>query len=294
MKERVLVTGSNGFLGKEVCKILKEKDYEVIEYDRNLGCDVLDRNSLEKVVSKANYVIHLAAKIDEKDKDIFKVNIDGTRNILEASAKNKIKKLIFASSVGVLGNFEGCADENYPYNPITTYEKSKTEAEKLVISYQEAVPVVIARLALIFGPNKFWKFVIDSVKERFPIIGDGKNKFQTIYVKNAADAIVFLLERGEIGEIYNVADEEIPTLEEFYVKISEEFNIKDKPRHINYYLAMFLLPIKTKGFIQPELVKRLSKNRCYNIEKIKSLGYKQKYSLERAIKDTIKELENEE
>jgi len=198
-KEKALVSGSNGFLGKYLCKALVQEGFEVIGYDRNDGKDITDFETLKKSLDGIDYVFHLAAELDEKGKDLKKINVDGTKNILEASAKQRVKKFIFLSTTGVLGNFRGCADEGFAYNPATPYEKSKAEAEKLVLAYQEAVPVVIVRPAMVLGPNSYWKEIIAMIEKRYPILGDGKNSFQTVYIKNLVEALMIVFKRGEIG-----------------------------------------------------------------------------------------------
>lgn len=293
-KEKVLVSGSNGFLGNYLCRALVQEGYALIGYDRNEGKDITDFETLKKSLDGVDYVFHLAAELDEKSRELKKINVEGTKNILEASAKQRVKKFIFLSSVGVMGRFEGCADEGFAYNPITPYEKSKAEAEKLVLAYQEAVPVVIVRPALVLGPNSYWKEIIGMIEKKFPILGNGKNSFQTVYIKNLVEALMIVFRRGEIGEVYIAADNEIPTLEELYINISKELGADEKPRHANALLAKALAPLLGKGIVSSEHIERLVRNRCYNNSKLKKLGFVQRYPLLLAIKNTVAEIKMKE
>ena len=101
---KVIVTGGTGFLGKRLCKKLKNQNHDVISYDIIDGFDILNKNQLEEFINKFNpeTIIHLAACADlnifRDNPDIsYKINVIGTRNILELCEKYKIR-LLFAST----------------------------------------------------------------------------------------------------------------------------------------------------------------------------------------------------
>jgi len=300
-KMKILVTGSRGFIGKELVKELNQRNYEVKEFDLESGQNLLNEKQVREAVKGCDIIIHLAAIIsDEFPKEkIFSVNVKGTESLLEASAKEKIKKFIFLSTAGVYSPVKGKANEKSGLRPQTNYEKSKVEAEGLVNRYQEIFPVIILRPALVLGPNIYWKQIISVIKKDFPLIGEGKNKFQVIYWKDLVQAIVFCLKEEKTeNEAFNVAEENPKTLREIIEFIRKELGMKGKiktiPAWLGTIIAYFYITInlfsKKKGLLIPAHIKRLTKERFYDSSKLMKLGWKPKYGTEEALLETIKEL----
>lgn len=298
---KVIVTGSTGFIGKELCKMLKARGAEVIEYSKSQGKDILDKEELENSCKGCDFFMHLAAELDEKKsrKELERANVEGTRNCLEAAVKAKLKKFLYLSSSGVYGSPKKQAREEMEKNPETAYEQSKADAEELVLQYQELIPVVIARSALVLGPNAYWKEIAAVIRKGFPIIGSGKNKWQIVYYKDLADALMFLLYEPDAEfEIFNIAEEPetAKDLNGIVELFKQEMRVEKKTKHLPVLLGILLLKLKAlmsgkkKSVISAEYVRRLLKNRDYSIEKIKALGWKPKYSAEQAVKETVKEL----
>ena len=302
---KVLVTGSSGFVGKELVKELLKRKAEVVEFDRSEGKDILNKEQIAESCKGCDAVMHLAAILEEDAgmQELRKVNVEGTKNVLEAAAKQRVKKFILLSSTGVYGDFKGKASEELEKNPSSNYEKSKAEAEELVLSYQEIMPVTIARSALVLGPNNYWKQIIEALRKGFPIIGDGENKWQTVYYKDLVKALVFLLYNNESeNESYNIAEEpeKAPSLNGLVELFRKELGIEKQAKHVPKAFGILLLHFKAvtdrlkgkKTVISPRYVRRLLKNRNYSIEKIRKLGWKPEYSTEQAVKETVKELES--
>ena len=121
MKKKILITGANGFIGKEIVHQLSKIGYKIISFDlsfdeksynKNISQfrgTILNELELHKAMQGCEYVIHLAAALGveytEKNRlECFEINIEGTKKILEASVKRGIKKIIFSSSSEVYGN----------------------------------------------------------------------------------------------------------------------------------------------------------------------------------------------
>ncbi len=300
---KVVVTGSTGFLGKEICKQLREKGFRVKEFSRSRGFDLLKKEDCEKACEKADYVVHSAAIISEREKNIMEaVNVQGTKNILEAAAKARVKHFLHVSSTSVYGMPKGELTEESEKHPKYLYEKSKLEAEKVVLSFQEMLPVTIIRPPIIFGANKTWEKIIEYAKSKSPVPGDGKNPFQFGYIKNIASAIVFLLGKEEaFSEAYLVADDEKKSFEEVVKLFRRELGLSEKTVKIPLWIALtgaygieFFAKARGKyTSYSPENVKRLAKRMEYDISKIKNLGWKPKYGVEEAVKEVVGELKNE-
>lgn len=293
---KVLVTGAKGFLGEYLCQELKNLGHEV----KHFRGDIKSFGDCKKNVKGNQAIYHLAAVLDEsRKKELLEVNVKGTANIVEASLKESVEHFVFASSVSAMGNFGGRGTEETPLKPVTVYGRSKAEAEKIVWESQEMLPITILRPALVLGPNEYWKKVVGLIEKGFPLVGNGKNMFQMVYVKDVASAMSFVLGKGEcIGEIFIVAEENAKTLEEVYMLFQQELGkpggIKKAPGWAGVLIAhLFSLKARVGGktsFLTPELVGRITKNRHYSIEKIKGIGWKPKYTTEQAVRETVKEI----
>jgi len=295
----ILVTGARGFIGSKLVNKLKNAGHNVAEFNGN----ITNVENVKEEVKNADVVYHLAAELDEAvgEKKMFNVNVKGTENLLEAAAKARVKKFIHMSSVGVMGNVNSTADENTPCNPQTLYEKSKYEAEKLVMSYQELLPVTAVRGAIVYGANEYWRKIVKRAKNNFPLAGKCDKVWQMIYVDDIVDALFFVLKKDEtIGEVYIVADEQKYSFNDVYKELMKNLGMKQEPRHIPVFLAYivaygFLLKsliTGKKSIVLPQHVARLTRERRYNISKIKKLGWAPKTSLQLGMKRMFSEMKN--
>jgi nucleoside-diphosphate-sugar epimerase len=295
---RVLITGSRGFIGKNLVNHLKKLRHFVKEFDLELGNDLLKAGQVREAVKGVDAVIHLAAIIDESTskKKLFEVNVKGTEILLEESAKAKVKKFIYLSTVGVMGEVSEKANELTPFNPKTNYEQSKAEAEKKVNEFQELIPIVVLRSALVLGPNKYWAEITKLIQKNFPIIGSGENTFQIVYFKDLINAIAFILSRREIeNETFIVAEEKGKTLKEVYGLFQKELGLKGEIKTVSVLSAKMLALGKkifgeSKSLLKKEYIERLVRERNYDVSKLLGEGWKPFYPTDRAVKETVREL----
>jgi nucleoside-diphosphate-sugar epimerase len=300
IRMQILVTGSSGFVGKALVKELVRLGHTVEGFDASSGQNILELGQLKKAVKGKNVVFHLAALLDEtKSKQMIEINVNGTENVIEASAKEGIEQLIYLSTAGVHALAKGKVNEKSEIVPETRYETSKARAEKIVWESQEMLPITIIRSALILGPNNYWKGIAKLASKNFPIIGSGENHFQTIYINDLVSALTFVLAKEEcFGEVYLAAGEDAPTLKKLYTMIREELGIKGEVKTIPLWVGkalaiVYLLKSKLTGkktVVLPQHVKRLVRERYYSTEKIKAAGWKAKVGLEEAVQKTLKEL----
>ena len=288
---RVAVTGSNGFLGKEVVKHLRERGFQVTECTRK-DCNVLDQKQVTQKLSGAGIVVHCAAQLDEEAQDLFEVNVRGTENVLEASAKNQVEQFIFLSTVGVYGAAKGVKTEASPLVPETSYEKSKLEAEKKVNSYQELFHVTVLRPAIIAGNNSYWRKIIRMVGKGFPLIGKGENKWQLVCVEDVAEAVVLCIgNEACYGEAFNVAEKEGMTLRELAEFIRGELGMGEKVMSIPLWLGKMIAAINglvgVVPMLSPAYLRRLNRERAYSTEKLRKLGWAAKQSGKECLKKVI-------
>lgn len=228
----VLITGGCGFLGVHLARQLLKDKYEVTLLDladldakdiigkvKVIKCDVRDKNKVEKAIRKYDYIVHAAAALPilREKKIIFDVNINGTKNILEASLKNKIKRLVFISSTAVYGIPRHLPEtETNPLDPIGYYGQSKVASEKLCLEYaKKGLSINILRPKSFLGPERLgvfelWFEAIYRNKGVF-ILGNGNNKYQLLAVSDVVDAIIKALESKTDGEIFNIGAKEFQT-----------------------------------------------------------------------------------
>ncbi len=309
---QILITGGTGFIGQYLIESLKKEGHEITVYaidplqieniDVVIG-DIRDETNLKETFEKVRpeLVFHLAAIVSySAPKELmYSVNVEGTKNVVDKCLKYN-SKMVFTSSVSVIGRFKGIANEETPCKPFTTYGKTKLEAEKIVVkAYQEnGLPISIIRPAPAYGEGSpQYRVLIPLIaKGKLPIIGSGETTTHQIYVKNLIDALLLLArEKRAEGEIFIAADEETITLKELYYFILDYLGIKREIKHIPVFLAktgVLLSEIKAKltgkrPKISREFLETILAHRHYDISKIKNLGYKPKYSLKEGMTRTI-------
>ncbi len=251
--------------------------------------DLLDKESLKKAVEDIDTIIHLAAVVDYTAPEdlMFKVNVIGTKNLLEAFKGNKF---IYLSSTAVLGKkIKGLtADENTSYNPSNFYGKTKMKAEKLVKENNG----IIIRSADVYGPGfeEGYYYVFNKLENgKMPIFGDGKNIIQYIHVNDLIKALLLTLEKGKRGEIYTVAGKDMKTQRELYEIVCKYLGISLVEKHKSINLAKFLLKLKgRKPKFMLEYIEKLSANRIFNLTKAKNeLGFEPQIDYEKGISEMV-------
>ena len=162
----ILVTGSSGFIGSSLVRLLKE----VVPYDIKELHDILDKEQLMEKMKGVDVVIHLAAKVSQEESVLrpdyyYLHNIQGTQNVTECCRICKVKKLVFASSAAAYSPYD---------NP---YALSKWVGEQIVRHYTNAV---VLRLFNVYGGSDkrptILKTFVHQVKEGLPITIMGKDK----------------------------------------------------------------------------------------------------------------------
>lgn len=253
---RILVTGGCGFIGSHfIEEILKRDDVEqVVNIDsmtyaanKNLPFELDSRYKHFSVdITKdfvlfilktfhVNYVVHFAAEshVDNSIKNsapFIQTNVVGTHNLLECVRSiDHFKKFIHVSTdevFGSLGPNDPPFTVNSPYRPNSPYAASKAASDLLVRSYNvtHKLPTVITNCSNNFGPRQYKEKMIPTCIDHFmkrlpvPVYGDGKNVRDWIYVKDHVNALINILEKGEIGEQYLIGgDRELSNLLLVYI-----------------------------------------------------------------------------
>ncbi|MBF0409462.1 MAG: NAD-dependent epimerase/dehydratase family protein [Candidatus Riflebacteria bacterium] len=216
-KDCAFVTGGGGFLGFAIVKALREKNVKVKSFSRNsypqlekIGVEhvkgeLTNPEDLTRAMNGCNIVFHVAAKAGMSGayEDYYNTNYLGTVNVIDACRSNGIKRLVYTSSPSVIfdgKDMEG-VDESVPYpeHYEAHYPKTKAMAEKAVIAANASEFATVAlRPHLIWGPgdnNLIPRILSRARAGRLRIIGENKNKVDTIYIDTAANAHILAAER---------------------------------------------------------------------------------------------------
>ena len=205
IKQKVLVTGSSGFLGSHIVDALYDRGYEIILFDKHpspykqkgykeiLG-DILNTEDINKAIKGCQFVYHFAGQADidsssSSPTQTIQTNIMGTQNVLEASRQHNVNRVLFASTVYVyseLGSF---------------YRVSKQACEKMIEEYQKefGLPYTILRYGSLYGPranefNSISNMLVQALRDKMIVRrGDGEEIREYIHVKDAAQLSTQLL-----------------------------------------------------------------------------------------------------
>ncbi len=309
----VLITGGTGFIGKNLSSFLLKKGVNPVVLARHkndpdshvpdfIQCDILDPAELNTALKDKDIVYHLAAAVDERFSydNLYRVNVIGTKNVLEACLKNNIKHLIFTSTIGVIGPIgPNPAKEDSPYNPQTPYEKTKTLAEQMALDYHKRfnLPVTILRPTMVYGPDERWLKVFKQAKKGMPVIGKGENVWHLVYIKDVVEALFLVMNKeNTFGRVYNIADNSPRTYKETYDTFRSCLGLSPVKSHIPICAANTLalfneLYAKISGknpIITRPHIKRLIRQRIIDTSKAKQdFGFMPYYSIREGFKETL-------
>jgi nucleoside-diphosphate-sugar epimerase len=297
--DRILVTGSNGFIGTKVVETLldhgfsnlrclvrssgRQENLKQVLYQSAAGNgvelisgDLLSRDDCVKAAEGVSVVYHLAAGLDKSFASAFMNSGLATRNLMDAFLQeHQLKRFVNVSSFAVYSNFklkpgalldESCPLEDAPQERYDAYGFGKLKQEELVREYgaKFGLPYVILRPGMVFGPGK---------KELSGRIGNGafglfiqvgSNRLPLTYIDNCAEAIVLAgLRPGVDGEVFNIVDDELPTSGQFlreYKKRVTRFSSFRIPYPVAYGLS--LLWEKYSNYSKGQVPPAFNRRRC--------------------------------
>lgn len=309
---KIILTGCAGFIGSNLLDYCLNKGYEVIGLD-NLSTgkvshiknhfgnpnfvfhniDLKDKDRLSSISCKnVDLVIHLAANADVRfglhhpSKDLEE-NTIVTFNVLEFARNNNIKHFAFSSTGSIYGEPELIpTPENAPF-PLQTslYGASKLACEGLIQAYAEGygMRAFIFRFVSIMGPRYSHGHVYDFYKQllhdpsRLHLLGDGNQRKSYLHVADCICAIFTVIEKAKENiNIYNLGVDDTCTVMQSANWIADHLSLT----------PVFTFEGGQRGWVGDNPYIHLS------VEKLKSLGWVNQYSIEESVKDTVKYLEN--
>lgn len=290
MRKKILITGGSGYKGCVLIPKLLDNNFSVINIDKNLfgknlinhkyvknyNLDVLD---VDKINLKNVYAcIHLASIANDPMADLnqslsWETSALGTKVLVDHLIKNKVNKIIYASSGSVYGiKNEKKVTEDLPLNPISTYNKVKMVTERLLISYKDKINVIIIRPATVCGLSKRMRLDVSvnaltfqALKNKVITVFGGKQKRPNIHIDDITDLYLFFLKKKIKFGIFNAGFENLSILN-IAKKIKKE------------------IPSKIK------IIKNSNDPRSYNLDatRLLEIGFKPKKKITNAINE-IKE-----
>lgn len=314
---KYFLTGATGFVGGALARMLLQQQHEVIALARDpekaaslqtLGAavvkgDVTDKESMRQAMQGCDGVFHVAAwyKLGARDNSVaWKINVEGTRNVLELMQELKIPKGVYTSTLAVNSNTHGqMRDESFRFtgSHISEYDHTKAAAHDIALAFiEKGLPLVIVMPGLIYGPDG--TSLSDEslrmyLKKQLPAIPK-KVAYCWAHVDDVAEAHILAMQKGNAGETYIICGPKYSLTEAF--AIAEKITGIKAPLSIPPELlkaAAFFASIIEKVFPLPELYAsetlRVQAGVTYLGDNSKAktvLGYRPR-SLEEGLKQTF-------
>ncbi len=313
MKE-IQIVGGSGFIGTYLITQLKN-NYSISNIDKANSknyasvttiADVRNKEILMNVLRPSEWLILLAAehRDDVSPANLYyDVNVQGTKNILNAMNEKNIRKIIFTSTVAVYGLNKTNPDEDFKEDPFNDYGKSKWQAEEILRNWYNEDPLnrtlIIIRPTVVFGPDNrgnVYNLLKQITSGKFLMIGKGDNKKSMAYVENVVGFIKYCIDNNFQGcNLYNYADKPDYSMNELIEVVEKSLNKKLPPVKIPYpvgYLGGLCFDalsfITTKKFsISSVRIKKFCATTQFSSDKMLSTGYKPVCTLEEGLSKTL-------
>ena len=257
MKKKILITGSNGFLGN-LAKEYFNLNYELAFVDLSSSsdanfykADIGNFSEIDDIITKEkpNIIFHFASEIFDthNKKKIYKTNVEGSNNIKKSAIKNNVENLIFTSTFSLYEkNYDYLISESEPISCKNYYGITKSEVEKLLLDSDSELNISIFRCPIIVDKSRAHRLgvLFEFLKDNCTlwILGDGSNKLQFVSASDLFIAIENSLNlKGK--HVYNIGCEKVETMKETFEYLINKTGSKSKIRHFNKNLGLIILKI---------------------------------------------------
>ena len=276
-----------------------------LKYDHHIGDIRNYENLYQCITDDIDLIIHLAAEHKDyglSEEDYNSVNVQGIENLLKVAEKKNIHKIIIFSSSAIYGEGKNLDEKTIPA-PKSHYGKSKLLAEKMVEKWvsENNSKVIILRPAAVYGPgNKanIFKFINLIYKNKFIMVGRGKNIKSFVFIDNLIDATIFSIHNFSDRILkFNVVDNPPMSISEFtdcVRKISDTSSWHSKlfipliiANPLVFTIGFFIKIFKKNPIVTNERIKKFVSNTYIDGSLIRSRGFWQKTSTEDGLLKTI-------
>ncbi len=302
------ITGGAGFLGINLVRYLLRRGHQVTSYDvapfdyperatiKEIRGDIRDIETLVRSMKGSQIVIHAAAALPlYSPEDIRSTDIVGTRNVCESALKNGVDRLIHISSTAVYG-----IPDHHPLyeddrlDGVGEYGKAKIAAEEICVEYRkQGMCVPIIRPKSFIGPERlgvfalFYDWAADG--RGFPLIGNGKNRYQLLDVEDLSEAIYrcATLDSTKVNDTFNTGAKDFTTMKEDYQAVLDTAGYGKKARGFPAWPMIWTLRVLEMLHLSPLykwVYETASKDSFVSIEKAERLlEFTPKYSNKQAL-----------
>jgi nucleoside-diphosphate-sugar epimerase len=228
---RAFVTGGSGFIGGHLVDSLVARGFEVralihrspLRPQINVEIwpgDICDKEMLSRALQGTDILFHLASALGSSaigPDEFRRINAQGAESVLEAALSAGVGRVVHFSSAGVFGSVRkgDAATESSPPNPLSVYDKTKFEGEEAALRFvSKGLDVVVIRPGWVYGPGdrRTFKLIKAVCSGRFIMATRGKG-FQTpVYIDDLVKGTLLAGEKGQKGQVYNLAGGEILTV----------------------------------------------------------------------------------
>ena len=306
---KFFITGGSGFLGINLIRYLYSKGNDIVSLDlvgfnypdmvskiKHVIGDIRDESKVKELTQGIDIIVHTAAALPlYKPEEIFSTDVDGTRILLENAKENKVKRFVHISSTAVYG-----IPDHHPLyeddklDGVGPYGKAKILAEEECLKFRkDGLCVPILRPKSFIGPERLGVFdlLFDWAKDGkgFPMIGNGKNRYQLLDVGDLCEAIYSCatLDHKIVNDTFNIGAKEFKTMREDYQAVLDHAGHGKKivglPEKPIIYTLRFLETLKLSPLYK-RVYETASKDSFVSIEKAeKILRYKPKFSNQDAL-----------
>lgn len=303
-----LVTGGSGFLGINLIRRLLRLGHEVRSLDKEeffypekdrvdaIVGDIRDRKTVLEAMKRIDRVVHCAAALPlYSKKDIFSTDVDGTGNILESAERRAVDRVIHISSTAVYGipDHHPIKEDDY-LDGVGSYGQAKIDAEVVCVQYRaRGMCVPIIRPKSFIGPERLGVFALlyDWAKDGhgFPVLGNGKNRYQLLDVDDLVDAIMLCADkdRETVNHTFNIGAKEFTTIKEDFQAVLDRAGFGKKISTFPAWPMIWTLRLLELFRISPLykwVYETSAKDSFVSIEKAeRKLGFQPKYSNKQAL-----------
>ncbi len=259
---KFLITGGAGFLGINLCRYLLAHEHEVVSLDladfdyaereriKAVKGDIRDRALVEEALAGIDFVVHAAAALPlYPSAEIYSTDVAGTRIVADAAWQAGVKRFVHISTTAVYGITEQHpTTEEAPRVSIGPYGAAKVQAEDICFAYREKGMVLpVLRPKAFVGPERLGIFALlyDWAQDGrgFPLLGNGKNRYQLLDVADLCDAIYLCctLEAAVVNDTFNIGAKDFGTMGEDYQAVLDYAGYGKRIRPLPAAPAIWLL-----------------------------------------------------
>ena len=247
---RIFITGGAGFLGINLTRYLLARGHSVVSFDiadfnypertsvTAVTGDIRQYPGLAQAMHGADAVVHCAAALPSYTTDaIMSTEVAGTRNVLAAALENGISRVVHISSTAVYGTKASGATEDSEIEVIGPYAAAKILAERECVPYREqGLCIPILRPKTFVGPERLgiWSILYDWAHSGsgFPLIGEGRNKYQLLDVEDLCDVIGVTLtgKPEDVNTVFNVGAKDFGSMRDDFQAVLDHAGHRRKVR----------------------------------------------------------------